>query len=109
MEFSEYSTLMEGPALRVRERLLQPYFALQPPFSRIWIAMRIKLVYVLLSLAFAASVPPVRGSAQTVATSAPVTDVRYEVTFNRTNGEQRVVSSTMTFTVGGNAPVILSL
>jgi predicted metalloprotease with PDZ domain len=47
--------------------------------------------------------------AQTIATSAPITDIRYEVTFTRANAERRVVSSVMTFTVGGDAAVILSL
>jgi predicted metalloprotease with PDZ domain len=41
--------------------------------------------------------------------SAPITDVRYEVTFTRANASQRVVASTMSFTVGGNGPVLLSL
>jgi predicted metalloprotease with PDZ domain len=50
-----------------------------------------------------------RASAQSVATSAPLTNIRYEVTFTRANAARRVVSSAMTFTVGGNAPVILSL
>jgi len=48
-------------------------------------------------------------AAQANATSAPITDVRYEVTFTRTNGEQRHVGSAMTFTVGGTQPVLLSL
>jgi predicted metalloprotease with PDZ domain len=47
--------------------------------------------------------------AQTIATSAPITDIRYEVTFTRANAERRVVSSVMTFTVGGDAAVVLSL
>ncbi len=47
--------------------------------------------------------------AQSPQTSATLTDIRYEVTFTRANAEQREVSSAMTFTVGGNAPVILSL
>jgi predicted metalloprotease with PDZ domain len=47
--------------------------------------------------------------AQTTATSAPLSDIRYEVTFTRANGERRMVTSSMTFTVGGVAPVILSL
>jgi predicted metalloprotease with PDZ domain len=47
--------------------------------------------------------------AQTIATSAPITGIRYEVTFTRANAERRVVSSVMTFTVGGDAAVILSL
>ncbi|HEV7839144.1 MAG TPA: hypothetical protein VGO75_13835, partial [Gemmatimonadaceae bacterium] len=66
---------------------------------------------ILLSLAtLLASLPASpRVSAQTTATSAPINDIRYEVTFTRSNAERRVVSSVMTFTVGGNAAVILSL
>jgi predicted metalloprotease with PDZ domain len=48
-------------------------------------------------------------SAQAAATSAPLSGIRYEVTFTRMNGERRLVSSAMTFTVGGVAPVVLSL
>ena len=48
-------------------------------------------------------------AAQSVATSAPLTDIRYEVTFTRVNAERRQVTSTMTFTVGGSDPVLLSL
>ncbi|HJP61042.1 MAG TPA: PDZ domain-containing protein [Gemmatimonadaceae bacterium] len=48
-------------------------------------------------------------AAQTLATSAPITDVRYEVTFTRANGERRQVGTAMTFTVGGTDAVILSL
>jgi predicted metalloprotease with PDZ domain len=48
-------------------------------------------------------------AAQTPPVSAVVTNIHYEVTFTRANAEQREVSSAMTFTVGGNAPVILSL
>ena len=48
-------------------------------------------------------------TAQGTATSAPITDIRYEVTFTRANAERRVVASVMTFTVGGDAAVILSL
>ena len=47
--------------------------------------------------------------AQTPATSAPITGISYEVTFTRANAERRLVSSAMNFTVGGTAPVILSL
>ena len=66
---------------------------------------------ILLSLAAAlgALQPSPRASAQSTTTSAPITDIRYEVTFTRANAERRVVSSVMTFTVGGNAAVILSL
>ena len=48
-------------------------------------------------------------AAQGVATSAPITDIRYEVTFTRANAEKRQVSSAMTFTVGGTEPVLLSI
>jgi len=51
----------------------------------------------------------VRASAQGVASSAPITDIRYEVTFTRANGARRQVASAMTFTVGGTEPVLLSL
>src|SRR5204862_10625 len=44
-----------------------------------------------------------------VATSAPITDIHYDVTFARANAERRQVSSAMTFTVGGTEPVLLSL
>ncbi|HEY3745621.1 MAG TPA: hypothetical protein VGL17_05230, partial [Gemmatimonadaceae bacterium] len=47
--------------------------------------------------------------AQSNATSAPIANISYQVTFTRANADQRLVSSAMTFTVGGNAPVVLSL
>ena len=50
-----------------------------------------------------------RASTQPSATSAPVTDIRYEVTFTRANGERRQVTSAMTFTVGGTEAVLLSI
>ncbi|HJP84648.1 MAG TPA: PDZ domain-containing protein [Gemmatimonadaceae bacterium] len=57
----------------------------------------------------ATGIHPLRATAQVVATSAAITDVSYEVTFTRANGERREVGSAMTFTVGGTEPVILSL
>ena len=71
--------------------------------------MRTKVIPTLLLLSSAAFVRSPNASAQSVATSAPLTDIRYEVTFTRPNGENRLVSSAMTFTVGGNAAVLLSL
>ena len=56
-----------------------------------------------------ALVPAPRAAAQTAATSAPLTDIRYQVTFTRANAARRTVATAMTFTVGGSAPVILSL
>jgi predicted metalloprotease with PDZ domain len=47
--------------------------------------------------------------AQVAGTSAPLTDIRYEVTFTRANAARRQVTSAMTFTVGGTDPVLLSL
>ncbi len=41
--------------------------------------------------------------------SAPITNVRYEVTFNRQLAEQRRVGVAMTFGVAGTGPVVLSL
>lgn len=63
----------------------------------------------LLASFLATAVQSPAAAAQTVATSAPITDVRYEVTFTRANGEQRRVGSAMIFTVGGTDPVVLSL
>jgi len=51
----------------------------------------------------------IRATAQVVATSAPISDISYEVTFTRTNAAVRRVSSAMTFTVGGGEPLLLSL
>jgi len=70
--------------------------------------MRRKVITTLLPL-LAAPLGSSALSAQSIATSAPLNDIRYEVTFTRANGERRLVSSAMTFTVGGNAPVVLSL
>jgi len=66
-------------------------------------------VSLLLPVVLGAVVLPSRADAQGVATSAPLTNIRYEVTFTRANGERRQVTSTMTFTVGGTDPVLLSL
>jgi predicted metalloprotease with PDZ domain len=70
--------------------------------------MRRKVISTLLSLLAAPLSSPAL-PAQGAATSAPLSDVRYEVTFTRSNGDRRMVSSAMTFTVGGVAPVVLSL
>jgi predicted metalloprotease with PDZ domain len=68
-----------------------------------------KQIILLLPALLVALLPTPPASAQATATSAPLTDIRYQVTFTRANAARRVVSSAMTFTVGGNAPVILSL
>ncbi len=70
--------------------------------------MRTKKIVLLLAPVLAA-VPISRAPAQGPATSAPITDISYDVTFTRANGERRQVTSAMTFTVGGTAPVLLSL
>lgn len=41
--------------------------------------------------------------------SAPVRDIRYDVTFMRANGMRRIVDVAMTFATTGSAPVVLSL
>ncbi|HEV7388522.1 MAG TPA: PDZ domain-containing protein [Gemmatimonadaceae bacterium] len=70
--------------------------------------MRIAAIVFLVPV-IGASVFSPSASPQAVATSAPIANIGYEVTFTRSNGEQRRVSSAMTFTVGGNDPVVLSL
>jgi predicted metalloprotease with PDZ domain len=45
----------------------------------------------------------------TAPVSAPVSDIRYEVTFDAVRGRQRTVGVAMTFTAGGRDPVVLSL
>ncbi|HEY2378511.1 MAG TPA: PDZ domain-containing protein [Gemmatimonadaceae bacterium] len=42
-------------------------------------------------------------------TSADIQDIRYEITFDHVAAASRTVKVSMTFAVGGNAPVILSL
>src|SRR5467141_1540688 len=71
--------------------------------------MRTSIIAPLIAVAMAASTGSHQVAAQSTATSAPLTDISYEVTFTRANAERRLVSSAMTFTVGGIAPVILSL
>jgi predicted metalloprotease with PDZ domain len=68
-----------------------------------------KPAIVILAVVVAASTTSPRAAAQPVATSAPLSDIRYEVTFTRANAQRRQVSTTMTFTVGGTEPVLLSL
>jgi predicted metalloprotease with PDZ domain len=47
--------------------------------------------------------------APTDSVSAPVTDVRYELTFMRANAQQRAVDVTMRFATTNEAPILLSL
>ncbi|MFL5478364.1 MAG: PDZ domain-containing protein, partial [Gemmatimonadaceae bacterium] len=72
------------------------------------ISTRMKVVSVL-APAIAMGGLSIRATAQVVATSAPISDISYEVTFTRTNAAVRRVSSAMTFTVGGGEPLLLSL
>jgi predicted metalloprotease with PDZ domain len=90
-----------------RERLLQVEGS-AVPYVRASMEMRSRIIPLLAPLLVVLVSSP-RASAQVTATSAPLTDISYEVTFTRTNAERRAVSSAMTFTVGGTAPVILSL
>ena len=41
--------------------------------------------------------------------SAPIRDVKYEVTFGKPNGERRAIDVSMTFSTAGNSAVLLSL
>jgi predicted metalloprotease with PDZ domain len=66
----------------------------------------------ILKSAVALAVPAAFAGAQGTrgdTTSAPIHDVRYEVTFQRMNAQARVVEVAMTFTTAGSAPVVLSL
>ena len=63
-------------------------------------------------LALSATVMPANGqrtAAPTVPVSAPITNVRYSVTFNRTTAAQRSVRVSMMFNVAGNEAVLLSM
>jgi predicted metalloprotease with PDZ domain len=71
--------------------------------------MRKRIIAPVIAIMLAASTGSPPAAAQVIATSAALTDIRYEVTFTRANADRRMVTSAMTFTVGGNAPVILSL
>jgi len=68
-----------------------------------------KPAIVILVVVAAASTTSQRAAAQPVATSAPLSDIRYEVTFARANAQRRLVNTAMTFTVGGTEPILLSL
>ncbi len=70
---------------------------------------KMRTCVILLLAGLSAPLVPPRASAQGTATSAPLTDIQYEVTFTRANAERRQVTSTMTFTVGGTDPVLLSI
>jgi len=50
-----------------------------------------------------------RGAAATPTVSAPITNVRYAVTFDRTTARSRQLLVSMTFSVSGNDPVLLSM
>jgi predicted metalloprotease with PDZ domain len=71
--------------------------------------MRTKAIPALALLLLTAAASLRQLPAQANAISAPLTNIRYEVIFTRPNAERRLVTSAMTFTVGGSAPVILSL
>ncbi|HEY9228098.1 MAG TPA: PDZ domain-containing protein [Gemmatimonadaceae bacterium] len=60
-------------------------------------------------LAFVAAVPAAAQQTARDSVSAPIRDVKYDVTFLRANGERRAVDVTMSFTTTGTAPVLLSL
>src|SRR3954471_10252947 len=90
--------------MHARERLLHS----SATHQGVRISTRMKVVSVL-APAIAMGGLSIRATAQVVATSAPISDISYEVTFTRTNAAVRRVSSAMTFTVGGGEPLLLSL
>jgi predicted metalloprotease with PDZ domain len=57
----------------------------------------------------AASRAQARTATVTSTTSAPISDIRYEVAFDNGTAASRTLKVTMTFTTSGSAPVILSL
>ena len=64
------------------------------------------------SLALAiGALPPVSASAQRAAapTSAPIRNVRYEITFDSTTAQSRTIQVAMSFDMAGPGPVLLSL
>ncbi len=59
---------------------------------------------------FATALTPTRAQSQaTATTSAPITDVRYEVTFDATTALNRSIGVAMTFVTTGTEQVVLSL
>jgi predicted metalloprotease with PDZ domain len=56
-----------------------------------------------------AALPLLLAGAPPAPVSAPITDIRYDVTFNRETAAQRTLAVTMQFTVGGAGDVLLSL
>src|SRR5205085_1624408 len=94
-------------AYSLRERLLQLGTRDQSLVQRLVIMRKAVLPLAASFFATVAMSPPMAG--QAAPASAPIRDIRYEVTFTRANGERREVGSAMTFTVGGTEPVILSL
>jgi predicted metalloprotease with PDZ domain len=61
------------------------------------------------SLALSAPVAGQRGGAKAADISAPVSDLRYEVSFTRATAAERVLKVTTRFAVTGREPVLLSL
>ena len=64
------------------------------------------------SVALSITVTPAnsqRTTAPTAPVSAPITNVRYSVTFNRTTAAQRALRVSMMFNVAGNEAVLLSM
>jgi len=65
-----------------------------------------------LSLSAQAATAPAPGAGPVpvpVPPSAPVSDIRYELTYDRTTAARNLVRVAMTFTPSGDAPVVLSL
>ncbi|MCC6927870.1 MAG: M61 family metallopeptidase [Gemmatimonadaceae bacterium] len=67
------------------------------------------LVVPIVSLAFALPAAAQRGGAKASDVSAPVSDLRYEVSFTGATAAERVLKVTTRFSVSGRDPVLLSL
>jgi predicted metalloprotease with PDZ domain len=62
-----------------------------------------------IALTLAGSTASGQATARVDTASAPIRDVRYEVTFKREHGQGQAVDVAMSFTVTGTGPVLLSL
>ena len=74
-----------------------------------------RLRFGLLAAAFLLSHPTVHAAQQktpvapAAARSVPISDLRYDLTFDSTTARDRIIKVSMSFGVGGNGPVLLSL
>jgi predicted metalloprotease with PDZ domain len=71
---------------------------------------RTKMLAASLLLASASPLPAQQNPAQPVTPrSVPISNIRYDLTFDSTTARDRIIKVAMSFDVGGNGPVLLSL